>query len=217
MKKRKKSFLGFWMMMLLLVLLSSSVSAAPKISQKKASVAVGCTVKLKVTGTKNKVKWSSSNKKVATVSSKGVVTGKKAGTAVIKAKVKNKTLKCTVKVYKNASSYNLDKMTWGNTCYGNISYKVKSMSFDKNGKLTVQILFRNNSLRYDYTIYAFNLALYDQNSQAFISNRLSMEKPFLIRAGGSHALTLQVKKKDLISVVDLTKITQEYLYASINI
>ncbi|MBQ6496771.1 MAG: Ig-like domain-containing protein [Firmicutes bacterium] len=57
---------------------------------------VGQTVKLKVTGTKSKVKWSSSNRKIAKVSKKGKVTLKKAGTCMIKAKVNRKTLKCNI-------------------------------------------------------------------------------------------------------------------------
>ena len=48
---------------------------------------------------KGTVKWTSSNKKVATVSSKGVVTAKKKGTATVTAKFGNKkvTFKVTVK------------------------------------------------------------------------------------------------------------------------
>lgn len=46
--------------------------------------------------TKKKVTWSSSNKKVATVSSKGVIKGKKEGTVTITAKVGAKKHKCKV-------------------------------------------------------------------------------------------------------------------------
>ncbi len=60
------------------------------------------------------VKYASSNKKVATVSSSGKITGVKAGTATIKAKfyykgTKVKTLKKTVHVY--TSSYDDSKLT----------------------------------------------------------------------------------------------------------
>lgn len=77
-----------------------------KLNAKKASIAVGAKKKLKATVTpkKNtctKVVWTSSKKKVATVTSKGVVKGKKEGTATITAKAadgsgKKATCKVTV-------------------------------------------------------------------------------------------------------------------------
>lgn len=45
-----------------------------------------------------KITWKSSNKKVATISSKGRVVGKKKGTCTISAKVGGKTYKCKLKV-----------------------------------------------------------------------------------------------------------------------
>lgn len=71
------------------------------------------TVQLKatVTGKSKKVTWSSSNKKIATVSSKGKVTAKKAGTAVITAKANGKTAKCTVTVIKPSIKLNQKKAT----------------------------------------------------------------------------------------------------------
>lgn len=54
--------------------------------------------KLSVSGTNKTVKWTSSASAVATVSSSGLVVGKKAGTTTIKAKVSGKTLTCTITV-----------------------------------------------------------------------------------------------------------------------
>lgn len=55
------------------------------LNQKKLTLRVGQTERLKVRGTTRKVKWSSSNKKVAAVSKEGVVKAKKKGKAVITA------------------------------------------------------------------------------------------------------------------------------------
>lgn len=107
-KKRLGSGKLLFGIMLFLVLSlgfgSIQAEAAPKLNKKNATVTVGKTVKLKVKGTKKRVKWSSSNKKVCTVSKSGVVKGKKVGTATIKAKVSRKTLKCKVKVKAKKSS-----------------------------------------------------------------------------------------------------------------
>ena len=91
---------------------TTNVSAATnaKLNKKKATIYVGKTVTLKLKNNKKKVKWSSSNKRVATVSSKGKVKGKKAGKATITAKVGKKKYKCKItvkkKVVKKQNNYN---------------------------------------------------------------------------------------------------------------
>ena len=71
----------------------SAASKKVKLNKTKATIYVGKTVTLKVKNTKKKVKWSTSNKKVATVTKKGKVKGKKAGKATITAKVGKKKIK----------------------------------------------------------------------------------------------------------------------------
>lgn len=67
----------------------------------KATVKVGKTAKISATASKSvKITYTSSNKKVATVSSKGVITGKKTGTATISVKANGKTVKVKVTVKK---------------------------------------------------------------------------------------------------------------------
>ena len=83
----------------------TDVNAAPKtkLNKKFATIYVGGTIKLKVTNSKVKVKWITSNKKVAVVK-KGKVTGKKAGKAVITAKVRKKAYKCKITVKSKTSN-----------------------------------------------------------------------------------------------------------------
>lgn len=83
------------------------------ISKKTATIYVGETVTLKVTGMKS-VKWTTSSKKIATIA-KGKVKGVKAGKATITAagKVNGKAKKLTCKVTVKAHTFTLDesKMT----------------------------------------------------------------------------------------------------------
>lgn len=78
-------------------ILSGVAATKVKINKKKATILVSKTVQLKINGQK-KVKWSSSNKKIAKVSKTGKVTGIKPGKVTIKAKVKKKTYKCKITV-----------------------------------------------------------------------------------------------------------------------
>lgn len=89
----------FLLIVMCLAVDTTTVSAAKnKLSKTKITLTQGKKYRLKVKGTKKKVKWSSTKKSVATVNKKGVVTAKKKGTAYIKAKVGKKTYKCKVTV-----------------------------------------------------------------------------------------------------------------------
>ena len=101
--KMKKNISIFLVIMLLMInMLPQSVYAAASVKSipPKATLLVSKTLQLKVDGATSKAKWSSSNKKVARVSSKGVVKGVKPGKAKITAKVGKKkyTCKITVKI-----------------------------------------------------------------------------------------------------------------------
>lgn len=79
---------------------SAKAAGKIKLNKTKASVTVGKTVKLKLKNAKKKVKWSSANKKVATVNQNGKVKGKKAGKVKITAKSAGKKYTCQVTVTK---------------------------------------------------------------------------------------------------------------------
>ena len=63
------------------------VVETPKLSKKTTSIIKGKTYQFKVSGTKQRIKWTSSNKSVVSINSKGKATAKKAGTAFITAKI----------------------------------------------------------------------------------------------------------------------------------
>ena len=108
MEKNFKKVLALLTIILLMVP-STTINAAatkePKLNKSSATIYVGKSVKLKMSGTNGSIKWKSSNKKVAKVSSKGKVTGVKKGTATITATVDEQKYTCKVKVKsKNGSS-----------------------------------------------------------------------------------------------------------------
>ena len=81
----------------MITILAAFTASAAGISQKRLTLTVGSKETLKVSGAK-KVKWSSSNKNIASVSGKGQVKAVKAGTAKITAKAGKKKYTCKVTV-----------------------------------------------------------------------------------------------------------------------
>lgn len=77
---------------------TAQAANAMKLNVTKKTLEVDATYKLKVKGTKKTVKWSSTNKKVAKVSSKGNVRAIGEGKCKIVAKVDGQKLTCTVTV-----------------------------------------------------------------------------------------------------------------------
>lgn len=81
----------------------------------KSTLIKGQTLQLKVTGTSKKVRWTTSKKSVVAVNSKGKVTAKGKGTAVITAKVGVKQYKCRITVETPAISKSSMSLIIGNT------------------------------------------------------------------------------------------------------
>lgn len=110
MKRIRKMFmLLFACLIISMMAIPISVNAAVKLNKTNITLEVQKKYTLKVSGTKNRISWSSSNKKVASVSSNGVVKGIKKGTCTITAKYGTKKLVCKVTV-KNR------KIDWAKMC-----------------------------------------------------------------------------------------------------
>ena len=75
-----------------------SAASSVRLNKTKLTLKKGKKYQLKLKNYKKTVKWSSSNKKVATVTKKGKVTAKKAGKATITAKAGRKKYTCRVTV-----------------------------------------------------------------------------------------------------------------------
>lgn len=165
--KKLKNIIAIFMVVLMVstVVTPIVVQASTKLNKTKITLNVNKTYKLKVTGTKKNVKWYSSNKKIATVNSKGKVKAIKPGKTTIYAKIGKNKLSCKVTVKKKQkkdpknveikalsnsyviylddekSYYDTDNETYYIELIGMISrntktFYVKVEGFDKNGNKT---------------------------------------------------------------------------------
>ncbi len=76
--------------------ITAEAASKIKLNKKTLYITKGQTAQLEISGTKKKVKWSTSNKKIATVTSKGKVKGVKKGNAKVTATVDGKKYVCKV-------------------------------------------------------------------------------------------------------------------------
>ncbi len=132
-KKKRLHTICLIVLLALTLMLPTNAEAATKVKLNKTKImlTVGKTATLKLKGAKVK-KWSSSNKKVATVSSKGKVKAKKEGTATIKVKATNgKNYKCKVTVKEVEKNENSSVNYSANDVVNVIESTLRAAGFNK--------------------------------------------------------------------------------------
>ncbi len=130
--------------------------AEPALNEIKIYITKGEKAQLKVLGTSDKISWSVSNSKIASVNTSGVVTGKKYGTTTVTAKAGKKKLKCKVIVrnpkvaerlcavmLKNSKQIEQDYKDGQPWHYGTSKYKTfkKSREYYRNVTCLYEIFF----------------------------------------------------------------------------
>ena len=174
-----------------------SEASTVKINKAIITLETGKTTTLKISGTTKSVKWTTSNNKVATVSSKGLVTAKSAGTVNITATVNSKKYTCKVTVKSVLTSEQATK---------NIQY----VTVETNDGLLV-ILQNDNKI--DVTTEV-KVVFYDKNG-----DMLSTDDDYIktFKAGGQAVMDfiypydknydkVEYDKFDIIPTVDLKSI-----------
>ncbi len=161
----------------------------------KVTLGAGAETALKLTGGGGNVIWKSSNKKIATVNKKGVVTAKKTGTATITASRDGKKAVCKIKVKKNecklksyptsASAYASNQTILG----------FKKIKRDSKGNYVLSGHFINTFA--STTSYAENLVIKVYRNDKLIAQQTFKRWNIRVPAGSSKAVTLTIKKKNI--------------------
>ncbi len=180
MKSKKKVLLSLVLVLSLIFSLAlpyTTEAATIKLNAASKTLNVGGSCTLKLSGTTKTPKWSSDNKKVATVTTKGKVTAKAEGKATISAKLNSKTYKCkiTVKDVFSATDavkkvkYELQDTGKGvvalvtNKNTRAISLSAKLVYYDESGKMLVATSDYNYCLEPSNTCALFFNQPYDSN------------------------------------------------------
>ena len=154
-KKASALFLSLILTMTSSVAFPSMASAATiKLNKTTATIRVGKKTTLSVSGTSKKVTWSSKNKTIASVNTKGVVTGKKKGTTYIYAKVGTKTLRCKVTVKPKLTT---------STSSSSTSLVVNGVAISLGDSVSTLKTKFGEPARIDKSIYSFDYYVYHTN------------------------------------------------------
>ncbi len=169
-----------------------SLSLNKKSASLKAGKKLNLTAKV---SPKRKIKWSTSNRKVATVSSKGVVKGIKAGTAKVTASVGNKKASCLVKVTKAASENS------GNNNV-NVEIRVQGLNASVEGGNTVYVghsspittqIIPANATNKTLSYHSSNTGVAQVNERGAILGISEGTAVITVMAAGNVSTTLNVK------------------------
>ena len=212
-KRFTKRMITVLLMALISVMMVFPANAATKVklNYSQKTIVVGQKVNLKVKGTSSKVKWSSSNKSIATVSSKGVVTAKKAGAAKIKATVKGKTYTCKLTVKKNSWKYQ-GNIAWIHEPFINRQQAINmvrarpvQLSYNSKGQLTVKIVVLNDTPGRNYTLSKMRFRLTSQSDNKTIAEGWFAWNNCVIRPMAYEIVTITFNNNQIKKVVNLNK------------
>ncbi len=167
----------------------------PYIYPSIAEVTVGMKLTLEVRNTDEKITWKSSKKEITTVNKKGIVTGKKKGTATITATTESgEKLKCEVTVKPN--KYEENKIQINVVTQWGAALQVCSASYNKEGDLVLKCRFANNTM-YDVTALQNLKIKFVTEDNKTIGTYSTSKKKISIPSYMTKDFTLKIKKSKL--------------------
>lgn len=176
---------------LLIVVLSIPANAAKvtlKLGKNKTTaskiITVNDTLTIKIEGVKSKLKWKSSNKKVATITKSGKIKAKSPGKVKLTTKVRKKKYKITVKVYDAAVNYIISDFIRIKNQYSSAtartSFGIKYINLDGE-ECVITYIFYSIINKYSQCFY------HNLSKNIFTSN---MDKYFIDKESRAYGTTL---------------------------
>ncbi len=166
------------------------------LSDKKLVITVGFSKKLSLVNNTAKVKWNSSNKKVAIITKNGVIKTKKTGKFVVTATEKGKKYKCRVKVVANKKS--LPKSFLMKSFSG---IELLPTSIQKKGKYyAITFKLRNKSHYHIKEMKSINVKFMVNGKAINKGGKVPKNMTYKPGASGKFTIKYKIKKK-----VDLRK------------
>lgn len=181
--KRLLSLLTVFCLCLALIAPSKSNAAILRLSKAKATMEVDSTLKLKL-GSINasKIRWKSSNTKVASVSKTGTITAKKEGSVKISASINSKKYTCAVTVVdSNKTAAKKDYYSLGEAWTFDGQWKVtfdsvttsdyRNLSMDTNFEQVIVLKYTIDKLSYEGNLYdleksSISIEVFDEEREA---------------------------------------------------
>lgn len=188
-------------------LVPGTPSAPLSISSKSLKLTEGFSSKLSTSGGTGTVKWSSSKPSVASVNSKGKVTAKNAGSAIITASSQDGS-RTTCKVTVKANVYSKKAAIANDIPYGRAVLDIYRVSYNGKGDLVVKANFLNNCGRTVTELRDIKVTVKDGSGHV-VGTYFKKKKSVSVFSPGGKGFKFVVKKSKLKqkSVKDLRKAT----------
>ena len=181
----------------------------PQLTETTMTLPLRMSKTLKVNNSSGKVKWTTSNQKIATVKD-GKITAVGVGKCKITAKANGKTLACNVQVRPNQKSWKVvTRAGYYRDAYD--EYLISKVRYNANGSLTVEGYYVNTHI---FNIKSFNymyISVKDSRGRAIASYKT----PKFKFKGNSYTvkkLTITIPRSKVRKYVDLSKESPDVYY-----